>query len=53
MELLLALAFILVIVATVAIIPSDGHGHTPEERSLQDWSDGALPSRPFSQLMRW
>lgn len=49
MELFLVLVFIAIIVATLAIIPGDGLGHTPEERSLRDWSDGSLPSRPFTE----
>jgi len=49
MEIFLVLIFIAILVATFALIPGDGRGHTPEERSLRDWSDGTFPSLPFWQ----
>jgi hypothetical protein len=48
MELFLILVFITILVATFTIVRGDGLGHTPEERSLRDWSNGSLPSRPFT-----
>ncbi|WP_231938574.1 hypothetical protein [Arthrobacter sp. B6] len=49
---LLALALLAAMVGTVVLVIRDGRGQIPLEPSVQPWTAGTLPSRPYSTLRR-
>lgn len=49
---LLALALLAAMVGTVVLVIRDGQGQIPLEPSVQPWTAGTLPSRPYSTLRR-
>lgn len=49
---LLALAALAAIAGTVILVIRDGRGQIPLEPSIQPWTAGTLPSRPYSTLRR-
>ncbi len=49
---LLGLASVAAMVGTVVLVVKDGRGQIPLEPSIQPWTAGSLPSRPYSTLRR-
>jgi hypothetical protein len=48
----LGLASVAAVVGTVVLVVKDGRGQIPLEPSIQPWTAGNLPSRPYSTLRR-
>ena len=49
---LLGLAALAAITGTVVLVLRDGRGEIPPEPSVQPWTAGTLPSRPYATLRR-
>lgn len=49
---LLGLAALAAIAGTAGLVIRDGRGQIPPEPSVQPWTAGTLPNRPYSTLRR-